>query len=1125
MAAILFPDFDALRLALASGALPPTVTLSPTRFGADDQGRLWLEPTRPLPRSAIAALNRFGARVQGTSAAPLLESAERWPLVLPLRPVTAAPSAPVLFELPAPEGLLPLIAELRRLGAGRIGWRLAADAQPPRLLVQVDRAPLATLLRAADRSLAQLRAFVPAGPRVWVELGYEHPLPSLVAPPEGQIALVAAPRDWIRLTDAPMAFGPPSLPLPMTTPVADSVVDWRMDVDLRLVPHSVDDAAELWVLIGPARAQFDALVEQTDDRMLRRLTVAAAYSGGEPALVVRATPDRGPAPIVLLDAALACRPIARLPNLFAPCGWRIQPALRRDVLRSRFAADPDWLVWLQPTGDGQFIPHRLEWAAFRPVTECVEYRLGHAEQALEPEASPPVLPLTEFTVHSARRPPAPRSPRAEAAGGTKSAAAPADGWLQRLVRWMTPLFSRPEATEPAPAPAADSAPPTPLPVPADAAERLRALEVRLLTSGSHEENRRQLWENLAQEYAAQQQPGEAAACWLHVLWDDDTTDPSAAAAWLAAEARGQAPADSLQRWLTGPPTPSTIRALAAFVVWADAQDSPPTECVPALERIQQRLETHGTWLPVRAAWLAQRALSRLTAGDLVGLSRSRDQLLDRLFQHGLSADLDVPAFLRFAGQVTGDRRQGVRDWLQRQREPMHRWIAQAASGGADLRLPQYGLGATPRFNRAYVDLILAWGMARLGERPASHDLAAQARAALDLNDPVHAVLADAFVYRAEQSLTGAAHAGPLPPDFAARLAALADREAAETADVQHQWIYKIERMREASRILEPDERVRAFEEGHLDYRLGGRSGLRAITDPSVLTARLAQMLDRPATPESLAIVLDLAPRVGETLAVETLSRLLAEAERWNYSEPLEAYAAALERAWFVATRFDRGEAARRLVAELERLLLAPAATSIPDSVTSDVVAALVQTVWRSLRRLGLVAETHHLIETLRVWANAPLPRPRALRRRLLLAVGWLSVGQDAPAISALDDARLALFTESMSARDRTELACGYAAALGSGPVRLTLGRIEELFQRLNGISDQLSTNSHFSLSRLRVVEAAVLAVVNDDFALGPVVRRWLDDDEFRVRQRIHRDMHAAMQANSAENPTADSKPR
>jgi hypothetical protein len=36
----------------------------------------------------------------------------------------------------------------------------------------------------------------------------------------------------------------------------------------------------------------------------------------------------------------------------------------------------------------------------------------------------------------------------------------------------------------------------------------------------------------------------------------------------------------------------------------------------------------------------------------------------------------------------------------------------------------------------------------------------------------------------------------------------------------------------------------------------------------------------------------------------------------------------------------------------------------------------------------------------------------------------------------------------------------------------------------------------------------VRAVVTDDFALGPAVRRWLDDDEYRVRRRIHQDTRA-----------------
>ena len=70
------------------------------------------------------------------------------------------------------------------------------------------------------------------------------------------------------------------------------------------------------------------------------------------------------------------------------------------------------------------------------------------------------------------------------------------------------------------------------------------------------------------------------------------------------------------------------------------------------------------------------------------------------------------------------------------------------------------------------------------------------------------------------------------------------------------------------------------------------------------------------------------------------------------------------------------------------------------------------------------------------------------------------------------------------------------------------GRSEGLSAATEVRLDRAFTNTHFSLAQLRLVEAAVLAVVNDDFALGPAVRRWLDDDEYRVRHRIHRDTRA-----------------
>jgi hypothetical protein len=72
--------------------------------------------------------------------------------------------------------------------------------------------------------------------------------------------------------------------------------------------------------------------------------------------------------------------------------------------------------------------------------------------------------------------------------------------------------------------------------------------------------------------------------------------------------------------------------------------------------------------------------------------------------------------------------------------------------------------------------------------------------------------------------------------------------------------------------------------------------------------------------------------------------------------------------------------------------------------------------------------------------------------------------------------------------------------------------VEELFTsgKLGVLPNTQTTATHYSRFHLNIVEAVVLALANEDFALGPAARRWLDDDEYLVRRRIHRDVRAAM---------------
>src|SRR5262249_44563451 len=137
-----------------------------------------------------------------------------------------------------------------------------------------------------------------------------------------------------------------------------------------------------------------------------------------------------------------------------------------------------------------------------------------------------------------------------------------------------------------------------------------------------------------------------------------------------------------------------------------------------LPAVQRYLGQHDYLLPVRMVWLAWHSLAQLTGADVLTLARVRDRLLERLLAAGLGAERDLPGFLRFAGQRGGDRLRLVRERLERLRQMVHAW-----SGFT----PSAGLQQTP----AYIDLLFAFGLARLGEAAAARALVARAAEALE----------------------------------------------------------------------------------------------------------------------------------------------------------------------------------------------------------------------------------------------------------------------------------------------------------------------------------------------------------------------------------------------------------
>ncbi|HVK12143.1 MAG TPA: hypothetical protein VM597_25550, partial [Gemmataceae bacterium] len=216
-----------------------------------------------------------------------------------------------------------------------------------------------------------------------------------------------------------------------------------------------------------------------------------------------------------------------------------------------------------------------------------------------------------------------------------------------------------------------------------------------------------------------------------------------------------------------------------------------------------------------------------------------------------------------------------------------------------------------------------------------------------------------------------------------------------------------------------------------------------------------------------------------------------------------------------AALWDRADLARFLVA---RFVAAPSGPT-----WTDIAERLIGPATRGLRRLGLTAEVDlllgHVVERTtqgmppaRLRVARPREWPAALRVLLHAAGGWYGAGRDEQAHAVLDEARKDLFAPVLRPPDRTALALAYATTLGQAPVRVALGRLEELFQRLTGVAVTGTTNSHYCLKPLLLIETAVRAIVSEDFTLGPQVRAWLDSDEFAVRRRIRDDLKAMLTA-------------
>jgi hypothetical protein len=603
-----------------------------------------------------------------------------------------------------------------------------------------------------------------------------------------------------------------------------------------------------------------------------------------------------------------------------------------------------------------------------------------------------------------------------------------------------------------------------------------------LEAPADSEARRRAWERLAEMYARLQRGRDAGMAWAQAVWDA----PPGEARRLAARWAGTSGVRFEPLLELAAPNSEQTRGAVAHL-HAAAQEGTP-EVAARVAEWSAFLDRFSDDLDVRSYWLGRQAVSRLAGGDALGLARTRDRVLARL-QGGLSLDRDVPRLLRVMGQAgaagAGTER-AVRVAAQ---------LEALLTGFEETPRKRSPVEAPPALTRAYVHLEFAWAFARLAAPERARQLRDGALAALDRKDPVHHYLTRAYQARLDQASEGAAPDTPLPPEVNGLLNGL-----------EPYLRYKVDRLRQFSQVLEPQERLDpmgSFWRSSSSARGEELSALRGVREPAELLraiqARMGAAADAhlPAEERVRLIdgLMDFLPQLPESQALPLLQSFLGLGDSLAPGQRVVV----LEDALKVAGHFGRTALVKQLVSQLGNLIRELG----PDGV-GEVGAMLVAGV-RSLRRVGLREEAGELLA--RASTVLKGEDPRTLQARLALASGFAYLGALAQAQPIIAEVQVRLGRESgLIIADRLRLTRALAQALSHASAEVALPGLLRLAQQLSWMTDSYNTNSHFCLSLVDFADALVLGHVGDDLTLNETTRRYLDEDEYLVRRRVHRDV-------------------
>lgn len=1130
-----FPNSETLQVAITGGFVPQAACGAAVAFSRQ-RSRVVVWPddnALEVDRRHLGALQVEIDSASVPADETGLQRATCWPQILPLQDdrswAASEDLGTVLFEVSDSQSFANLVSEILRLGNDRMSFRCLTDGDSQRFLLQVVDPPYYALLGAIDPELqAGLVAYREHASGVWIRFGYRHPLASLLQVPAGTTCLIRSDREWIIVSDGPFR----DVNGLFDFVLANQPIVWKpseyaeqIQVPVRLTAATSDDTPTLWVLRENAFEQLDQLVATSDDELLSHLSFALAEHEGRTVGIVRVRPGATEIPVLVVDG-VRCRSYLKIPDFYLPCGYGLHPPLRRSTVSGLFLRQKRHVTWLYPLENGEFTTESMPDSAFQSFQQWVDYVLERGRSDLQAWIAANQFEFESFVADEREfvdRPPSGKRPLA------KPVPRPAK---PKKAKGKPPGKSRKGPTQPAQPTAAPMSPPISEPAAESAAQRREQTraQVRELEGAFREsdeplnaESRLATWRKLAPLYEQLGDYQDATICWSNLLWGDDPPEYELARGWREAERRANSryqsskrdndtgvPTDQDQEWLN-------VAKLAATLVLASSGEPTP-EFRAALPKYSLHLESHEANLPVKAAWLAWLAIAKLSGNDVLALARARDRFLRRLYDHGLRAELNMPSFARAAGPADAERLRLIRSRMPEMQESVKGWIVGEASHA----------GTRPK-TKTYADLIFAYGYARIGEVQRARDILAAIESDEQSLDDIHRCLIAAYRARIEQTIVGNRNDAEIDTRLLDQLESL-DRQAR----------YVVDRLRSHSAILEPQSAVPTFAAWLGDGSdSSGRFrrqmvDLFDIADRDQLRDQIVKLVRRTETETELAehrasalvAALDRSQLLDSRFAGELLDRVMPILDS---KLQLVERAQLMERGILVAGHYGNLELVEQLCAAYEQAmpeLLAEyidngftAARPLDTTEDSFIFVDLFPVLRRlkmgdRLGRLFAIATDQIAARRSKSGKVSENARIRSTKLSLHVAAGWIYLGREDDAEEILAASRSLLFHGGLNVGKRVVLSEQYANVLAELSPTHSMDGLQELFRR-NANGDRLfdivdddyaTTSSHFGLQQLRVVEAAVLGAIGYEFSLNSETHRWLDEEEFLIRRRIHRDV-------------------